>query len=74
MVNSVEFNLSSSQDHKLGQPCQELMQFVSNPNLEVSEHCYTSLISCLALLLIHMALYSCAWDRRDTTSTPEVAI
>lgn len=32
MVNSVEFNLSSSQDHKLGQPCQELMQFVSNPN------------------------------------------
>lgn len=33
MVNSVELNLLSCQDHKLGQPCQELMQFVSNPNL-----------------------------------------
>lgn len=33
VVNSVELNLLSSQDHELGQPCQELMQFVSNPNL-----------------------------------------
>lgn len=45
MVNAVEFNLSSSQDHKLGQPCQELMPLVSNPNLR----CQSTVIS-LALL------------------------
>lgn len=49
MVSSVEFNLSSSQDHKLGQPCQELMQFVSNPNLR----CQSTVIFLWSLALLY---------------------